>query len=166
MSALTTSRNTACLGNKKKLIPIPVAAATSIFYGGLVGINADGNAVPGQVFGSSPLTVIKIVGICGGALYGRPGQDAINQTSALIPGTNRAAGAAAAISTEVWEGAFLFDINSSSITKIQVGSLVYATDDHTVDDDSDTNARPVVGRCVGILSTTQCWVDITKKTAA
>lgn len=165
MSALSASRNTACLGGKKKLIPIPVAAATSIFYGGLVGVDKAGNAVPGQIFGVDPLDEISIVGICGGVRNGKPGQDAINQTSAYIPGTTKAAGAAAAIEVEVWEGAFSFAF-TGTVDKTTVGALVYAIDDQTVNASDGGSARPVVGRCVGLDGTTRVWVDITRKTAA
>ena len=163
--ALTASRNVACLGGKKKLLPIPVAAATSIFYGGLVGIDKAGNAVPGQIFGADPLDEIAIVGICGGVRNGLPGQDAINQTSAFIPGTTKAAGAAAAIEVEVWEGTFSFKF-TGTVDKTTVGGLVYAIDDETVNASSSSSARPPVGRCVGLDGTTRVWVDITKKTAA
>jgi len=172
MALLTAARNTPSLGPTKNVIPQPVEAATLLYVGGAVALDANGYVVPAQVFGSSPLNALRVFGVCSGTLYATPGSNPFNVSSALIPGTALPAGAAGAIFAEIVTGVFLFDINGSSITQANVGAPCYFTDDHTVDSSSDTGARPPAGIIMGFepqpygLSTSTSpqgvWVDMTK----
>ena len=162
--ALSSGRNTRSLGLWKSMMAQPVEAATTIYVGGLVMVDKNGLCVPGQRIAGSPLDVLKVLGICDGLYLGFPGQNVVNQTSALIPGGQLAAGAAGAISCQIVTGTFLLDIGGSSITQADIGALCYAEDDHTVYDTPDTVARPVCGTIVG-LEGGMVWVDLTKQSA-
>jgi hypothetical protein len=164
MSALNSARNTPALGRYTPLPPMPVEAATVVYVGGMACLDKNGLLVPAQRIGSAPLDVLRVVGICGGAYLGHPGQTPKNLTTEVIPGTTQAAGAAGAIKADVWTGTFLMDIGAGSITQADVGALCYAEDDHTVYDTSDTAARPVAGTIVA-LEGGMVWVDFTRQSA-
>jgi len=100
-----------------------------------------------------------------GLYLGRPGENVVNETSNTLPGSNLAAGAAAAMSVVVKKGVFLMNINGGSIAQANVGAPCYVVDDNTVDLTDDTNDRPCAGRIVGIESATTCWVDTTDQAA-
>jgi hypothetical protein len=170
MSALQAARNVPALGPYTVIKPQPVEASTILYVGALVALDKNGYVVPAQPFGSAPLDVLKVIGVCNGALYGTPGGDVLNVSGAFVPGTTNPAGAAAAILCEIWTGTFLFKINSSDITQAHVGDLCYAVDDQTVSSSDGSNARPVVGKIVGFPGGTYAstmsegtgvWVDIT-----
>jgi len=165
MALLQTARNTPTLGRRVEMLPQPVEAATSIFVGGLIALDASGFAVPCQVFGGSPLDVLTVVGLCGGLYLGFPGENPLNVSSLFIPSSQLVRGAAGAVKTHVWRGVFLLNINSTDITQADVGKKCYATDDHTVSDNDDSSARPLVGTIMG-LEGGQVWVDVANKAGA
>jgi hypothetical protein len=161
--SLSAARNTRFLGQYERLMHQPVEAATTLYVGGLVALDANGYLVPAQDTGSESLATLIVYGICSGTYLGYPGQNPVNTTSMLIPGTNLPAGTAAAISAECFTGIALLDIGGSSITQDDIGKLCYAEDDHTVYLAQDTT-RPVAGTIVG-LEAGGVWVDIRKKSA-
>jgi hypothetical protein len=63
---------------------------------------------------------------------GIPGQNVVNLSSATIPGTNQAAGAAGAISVVCRRGVFMYGDNDGSIAQGQIGMLCFAVDDNSV----------------------------------
>lgn len=138
MSALIASRNTPEWNGAPRFHYglIPVEASTSLYVGGMVAINANGNAVPAQALGASPLNKLYVVGICeyvyaGGKLP--PGINALNQTGngGLYPGATGTLGTAGAISVGVACSIWGMDVDNS-IAQAQVGQMAFAADDHTV----------------------------------
>ena len=138
MAGLSASRNTPEWNGAPRFHYglVPVEASTSIYVGGMVAINANGNAVPAQALASSPLNKLMVVGICE-YVYASgivpPGLNALNQTGngSLYPGATGTLGAAGAISVGVACSIFGIDVDSS-IAQAQVGQLAFAVDDHTV----------------------------------
>jgi hypothetical protein len=108
-----------------------MAAATTLYKGGMVALDAAGNAI-------APTLAINqiIVGICL--------EDVVN------------AGAAAAANVEVGTGVFRLD-NFGAITKASIGDIVYCHDDVSVQA-SGTGASPA-GKMVDIDST-GVWVEL------
>jgi hypothetical protein len=161
--ALTTARNTKTQGMPRTLNPQPVAANTTLHVGGLACLDANGDLVPAQRTGADNLATLRVWGVVGGLLYGYPGQEPINTSAALIPGTSLPAGAAGAIKATGDEGTFLFDIGGATIAQKDIGALCYAEDDHTVYLAQDTT-RPIAGTIVG-LEAGGVWVDTRKQSA-
>jgi hypothetical protein len=138
MSGLSASRNTPEWNGTPRFNYglIGVEASTSIFVGGMVAIDANGNAVPAQVLGSSPLNSLKIAGICDRVYAGGimpPGVNALNQTGngTLYPGAAGTLGAAGAIFVMVVCSTFGVD-NDGTISAANIGAVAFANDDHTV----------------------------------
>lgn len=151
MSALANARNTSELADRSKELVIPVEAATIIYAGSLVAINRNGRAVPAQVYGSSPVDLLKVVGRCEGVHNGIPGASATNVSGGSCPpAIDSALGTAGAISVRVRRGVFFYDINASSIVQANVGDLCFAVDDHTVDLSDNSAARPCAGRIMAV----------------
>lgn len=127
MAALTSSRNTPEMADFGRMQVYPVEANTTVYLGSMVALNANGNAVPA---GSTP--GLRIVGRAERLYNGIPGQDAVNTSSVMIPGTNLPAGAAGAISVVCRRGVFMYADNDGSIAQAQVGMLCFAADDNSV----------------------------------
>jgi hypothetical protein len=130
MTALTQDRSFDQFGSPDDVLPVllsfPVEAATSIFAGALVGINAAGNAVP-----ASANPALKIVGRCE--------RQAINTSAAGF-------GAAGAIQVLVRQGAFFYNVNAdSAITIASFGANLYASDDNTLSLLDGGGLRPYAG---------------------
>src|ERR1700675_2362947 len=101
MAALTNSRNTPEMADGGRMRVFPVEANTNIYLGGIVALNAAGNAVPA----SATTTVANALKVVGRAEYvknGIPGQNAINNP-----------GAAGAISITTRKGVFLYATDGS-----------------------------------------------------
>ena len=137
MALLTTSRNTPELSDEGRIIQIGVEAATSIYVGGMVALDSNGYAVPGQVYGAAPLASLIIMGVCeyvyaGGVLP--PGLNALNLTAnALLYPQVSNVGVAGAIAVGVRrKGVFAFDYDATITGATNIGPLVFANDDHTV----------------------------------
>ena len=116
----------------------PVEANTTVYLGSMAALNANGNAVP-----SSSATGLKIIGRAERLYLGIPGQDAVNTSSATIPGTNLPAGAAGAISVICRRGVFMYAVNDGSIAQPQVGTLCFAVDDNSVSASDGSGATAV-----------------------
>ena len=151
MAALTSARNTPEMADGGRMRSYPVEANTNIFLGGMVALNAAGNAVPA----SSTTTVanaLKVVGRAERVTNGIPGQNAINLS-----------GAAGAVSITARKGVFLYSTDGS-VGAAQVGSVCYALDDNNVTATDRASGATVqqyaaAGVIVAIDSSGQVWVD-------
>jgi hypothetical protein len=136
MAALSASRNTPewpGFSNRYHYGLIPVEASTTIYVGGMVAIDASGNAVPAQArSGTATLRKLNVLGICEYVYAGGiqpPGVNAVNQSGVTYG--NISAGAAGAISVGVVAGTFGMDVDNT-ISAVNVGEVCFAADDHTV----------------------------------
>ncbi len=135
MAALTADRNTK--ERDAKTFSFPVKAATKIFAGSLVVIDATGYAAPGSV-----ATTHKVVG--------RAAEQVDNS-----------AGANGAVSVKVERGCFRF-LNSAAgdlIALADVGADCYIVDDQTVAKTNGTNTRSVAGK-IRDVDSLGVWVEI------
>lgn len=132
MAGLSSSRHTDELADDARFVTVGVEANTSVFLGAMVALDAGGYAVPAQTLGASPLNALRVLGRAERLHLGIPGQDAINTSSATIPGGSLPAGAAGAIAVVIRrKGVFGYD-NDGSITDANIGRLAFVADDHTV----------------------------------
>lgn len=151
MAALTNARNTPEMADGGRMRVYPVEANSNIFLGGMVALNAAGNAVPA----SATTTVANALKVVGRAEYvknGILGQNALNNP-----------GAAGAISITVRKGVFLY-ATDGSVGAAQVGLNCFAMDDNTVaatDRASGASVQQyaVAGTVVAIDPSGQVWVD-------
>ncbi|NUL36332.1 hypothetical protein [Kosakonia sacchari] len=111
-----------------QLFAVPVAAATEHFGGHIVSANAAGFAVPGSATAAN-----VTLGICDGWV-------------------DNSAGLAGDASVLVRRGKAWFLANSTAdpVTQAQAGRDCYVVDSQTVAKTSDTNARPVAGKVLGL----------------
>lgn len=115
----------------------PVAAATVIFAGALVCLDASGNAVPG-----STATTLTARGVA---------QEQVNNGS----------GSAGDLTVESRTGVFNF-VNSTStdeITRAEIGDNCYIVDDATVAKTDGSSARSVAGEVVDV-NDDGVWVKV------
>lgn len=119
------------------LVAVPVAAATMIYGGHTVGVNASGLAVPGAA--TATLTI-----------FGVSDEYADNT-----------AGAAGATSVLVRRGKAwkLANLSGDAVTQADVGKSCYVADSITVAKTSNTDARPVAGKVIAVESD-GVWVEI------
>jgi hypothetical protein len=151
MAALTNSRNTPEMADGGRMRVYPVEANTNIYLGGIVALNAAGNAVPA----SATTTVANALKIVGRAEYvksGIPGQNAINNP-----------GAAGAISITARKGVFLY-ATDGSVGAAQLGLVCFALDDNNVTATDRASGASVqqyaaAGMVVAIDPSGQVWVD-------
>lgn len=122
MTALTQDRNTGRRDGKQ--VEPPVAAATRIWGGSIVCINAAGYAVPGAT-----ATTLKAVGV--------------SEERA-----DNSAGVAGAIRVRCRKGPHRFANSAAAdaIALTDVGSDCYIVDDQTVAKTNGTNTRSVAGK--------------------
>src|SRR5258708_32904288 len=106
MAALSSSRNTPEMADFGRTQNYPVEANTTVYLGSMVALNANGNAVP-----AASAAGLRIVGRAERIYLGMPGQDALNVSSATIPGTNLPDGAAGARSGSLPRGGYLLTGN-------------------------------------------------------
>jgi len=129
MAALTKDRNTAVRENV--MIPYGVAAATIIYAGALVCINALGYAVPGSIS-----TTLKSVGRA---------EETIDNS----------AGANGDETIVARKGTFKF-ANAGDITIAHLETDVYINDDQTVS--SVSTSKTVAGKCIEVEAD-GVWVE-------
>jgi hypothetical protein len=122
LSALAADRPTPQRSGDRRVLP--VAAATIVYAGAMVAVNAAGNAVP-----VTAAATLKGVG----------------RAERRIDNSQ---GAAGDLSVEVMAGIFRFDNSASAdlLTQADIGSDVYGVDDHTVAKTSASSTRSVVGK--------------------
>ena len=115
----------------------PVAAATRIFAGSLVCLNAAGNAVSG-----STATTLTARGVA---------QEQVDNS----------AGAAGALRIESSRGTFPFanSATTDEITRADIGATAYIVDDQTVAKTSGTNTRSVAG-VIRDVDSDGVWIEI------
>lgn len=120
-----------------EIVAVPVAAATMIYGGHMVGVNATGNAVPGAATAS--LTILGVA------------DEYADNT----------AGADGALSVQVRRGKTWHFANSSAdaVTQSLVGKPCYVVDSTTVAATSDTDARPAAGTVLAV-DNDGVWVEI------
>jgi len=158
MAALSNSRNTPEMADGGRMRVLPVEANTNIYLGGIVALNAAGNAVPA----SATTTVANAQRVVGRAEYvknGMPGQNAINNP-----------GAAGAISITARKGVFLY-ATDGSVGAAQLGLNCFALDDNTVtalDRASGASVQQyaAAGQVVAIDPSGQVWVDFWHQSVA
>jgi hypothetical protein len=158
MAALTNSRNTPEMADSGRMRVYPVEANTNIYLGGIVVLNAAGNAVPASAT-TTTANALKVIGRAERVNNGIPGQNALNNP-----------GAAGAISIVVRKGVFMFN-QDGSITAAQVGLNCFALDDNTVTANDRASGATVqqyavAGQVVAIDSSGQVWVDFWHQSAA
>ena len=131
MAALTADRNTKWREGVN--FQFPVAAATKIFAGSLVGINASNVAVP-----MTASTALKSVGLA---------QELADNS----------AGAASAINVKVTRGLALL-ANGETIVLSDIGATAYANDDQTVY--TTATGRSAIG-IIRDVTSEGVWVEFT-----
>lgn len=121
MAALSAPRST--LARSGDLREPPVKAATKIYAGAMVAIDANGWALPAAA-------------VAAHRVIGRAEDTADNS-----------AGANGAINVRVATGVFRWDNSASTdlIARADIGAPCYVVDDNTVAKTSNSNARPVAG---------------------
>lgn len=138
MTALAQDRKTDKLGTEDVAYPVllkyPVEAATSIYGGALVAINAAGNAVPASAIGA-----LKCIG--------RAERQCLNlATGGTVSPDGIANGVAGSILVPVRQGVYYFNVNAdSTVTKANFGANVFASDDNTVSLSDAGGTRPYAG---------------------
>ena len=158
MAALSNSRNTPEMADGGRMRVLPVEANTNIYLGGIVALNAAGNAVPA----SATTTVANAQRVVGRAEYvknGMPGQNAINNP-----------GAAGGISITARKGVFLY-ASDGSVGAAQLGLNCFALDDNTVTALDRASGATVqqyaaAGQVVALDPSGQVWVDFWHQSAA
>ena len=136
----------------------PLEANTNIYLGGIVALNAAGNAVPA----SATTTTANALRVMGRAEYvknGIPGQNALNNP-----------GAAGAISITARKAVFLY-ATDGSVSVAQLGLNCFALDDNTVtalDRASGASVQQyaAAGQVVAIDPSGQVWVDFWHQSVA
>ncbi|MGK3122907.1 hypothetical protein ACCY16_02130 [Candidatus Pantoea formicae] len=120
-----------------ELIPQPVAAATMIYGGHMVALNASGYAVPATA--TAALTVLGV-------------------SDEYADNTAGAAGDVAVIvrRQKVWSFA---NSGADAVTQAMVGKSCYVVDSTTVAGTSNSDARPVAGTVVAV-DADGVWVEI------
>lgn len=130
MTALTAPRNTSRLGdtNHPNKFRIPIAAATKLYQGGIVCVNASGLAVPG-----STSTTLKAAGVA-------------EKTY------DNSAGGASAFNVEALPGVYWLNSGTAgdAITQANLGATVYIIDDNTVGLTNGGSTRSVAGVVVDV----------------
>ena len=158
MAALSNSRNTPEMADGGRMRVFPVEANTNIYLGGIVALNAAGNAVPA----SATTTTANAQRVVGRAEYvknGIPGQNATNNP-----------GVAGAISITARKGVFLY-ATDGSVGAAQVGLNCFALDDNTVTALDRASGATVqqyaaAGQVVAIDPSGQVWVDFWHQSVA
>src|ERR1700675_1472710 len=151
MAALTNSRNTPEMADGGRMRVYPVEANTNIYLGGMVAVNAAGNAVPASAT-TTVANALRVIGRAERMHKGTPAQHAIKKP-----------GAAGAIWVVARKGVFMF-ASDGSVGVAQLGTKCFAIDDNTVaatDRASGASVQQyaVAGEVVAIDPSGQVWVD-------
>lgn len=149
MASLTSSRNTPEMADGGRIRILDVEAATTIYLGSMVAVNAAGRAVPASST-TSTANPLRVIGRAEYVVDGVPGQNAINP------------GAAGATRVAVRKGVFLY-AQDSSIGAANLGAVCFAIDDNSVTANDRANGASVqqhaaAGEVVAIEAS-GVWVD-------
>lgn len=133
MTALTQPRNTGSrLGDK---VVDPVAAATTLYAGGIVCLDASGNAIAGKT-----ATALKARGVASASV-------------------DNSAGAAGAEQVEILKGVFRFDNDATdTIDRTHIEGTAYIVDDQTVAANDGTSTRSAAGKIIDV-DDSGVWVE-------
>lgn len=134
MTALAAAANRMTRRGTAKQVNIPMAAATTIFQGAIVCIDAGGNAVAG-----ADTAGLQVAGV---AHESKVNSGAAGVKSILVD----------------YDDEWLF--TASSITQAMLGDLMCIVDDNTVDDAAGPTNDIAVGRLMEFVTTTQGWVYV------
>jgi len=135
MSALTRDRATSYREGIE--VEFPVAAATKIYAGSMVCVNAAGYAAP-----AADTSGYRFVGV------------------ALEQVDNSSGANGAAVVRLRRAGVFEFD--AASLTQAKVGNAMYAVDDQTFADAAGATNDIKVGILVKYVAATKGWIDIAR----
>lgn len=115
----------------------PAAAATTIYAGALVALNASGQAVP-----ASATVAQRTRGVAQAQV-------------------NNSAGAAGALLVPIRRGVYRFDNSAAGdlITVADIGAVCYVVDDETVAKTDAVGTRPVAGT-IRIVDADGVWVEV------
>ena len=136
MAALSAKRVTKSRGITRKTRYL-MKASTTCYAGGMVCLDSNGLAIPAAAASGNK----QVVGVA-----------AATVTSA----------ASGDYFVEALEGEFNFA--ATSIAQSNVGDIVYAEDDQTVDETSGSN-EPTAGKLIEYVSASEGWVRIGPETA-
>jgi len=131
MTALSASRMTKSRGVGRK-VKYLMAASTTCYQGGMVCLNSAGLAIPAAAASGNKAVVgvaVKDITSAGSGSYW----------------------------VEVLEGEFNFA--GDTLEQEDVGAIVYADDDQTIDETQASNA-PVAGRLIEYVGASEGWVRI------
>ncbi len=133
MTALSAPRNTGRISdvNQISLFKAPIAAATKLYQGGIVALNASGLAVPGSVS-----TTLKAIGVA-------------------LKTYDNSSGGASAFNIEARAGVFWFNSGTAgdAIAQANVGATCYIMDDNTVGLTTGGATRSVAGTIADVDAT-------------
>lgn len=151
MAALTSSRNTPELGDSGRIRVLSLESNTTVYLGGMVAINSNGNAVPASAT-TTTANALKVIGRADSVVGGVPGQNAVNNP-----------GAAGAVQVRVRKGVFMYG-QDGSVTAATVGSPCFAVDDNTVSANDRASGASVqqyavAGQVVAVDASGEVWVD-------
>ncbi len=135
MSALTQDRATSYREGIE--VEFPVAAATKIYAGAMVCVNAAGFAVP-----AADTSGYRFVGV------------------ALEQADNGAGANGARVLRVRRVG--VFEFNAAALAQSDVGDPMYAMDDQTFANTGGTSNHIRVGTLAKFVSATKGWIDITR----
>ncbi len=135
MSALTRDRATSYREGIE--VEFPVAAATKIYAGAMVCINAAGFTVP-----AADASGCRFAGVAMEQADNSSGADGVEMVRLRRVG--------------------VFEFDSANLTQAKLGEDMYAVDDQTFADTAGTTNHIKVGVLVKYVSTTKGWIDIAR----
>ena len=158
MAALSNSRNTPEMADGGRMRVYPVEANTNIYLGGIVALNAAGNAVPASAT-TTAANALKVIGRAEYVKNGIPGQNATNNP-----------GVAGAISITARKGVFMY-ATDGSVGAAQIGLECFALDDNTITALDRASGATVqqyaaAGQVVALDPSGQVWVDFWHQSVA
>jgi len=135
MPALTRDRATAYREGIE--VEFPVAAATKIYAGSMVCVNAAGYAIP-----AADTSGYRFVGVALEQVDNAAGADGAKMIRLRRTG--------------------VFEFDAAALSQAKVGDAMYAVDDQTFADTVGVTNHLKVGVLVKYVSTTKGWIDIAR----
>ncbi len=135
MSALTRDRATSYREGIE--VEFPVAAATKIYAGSMVCVNAGGYAAP-----AADISGCRFAGVALEQVDNTAGADGVIMIRLRRSG--------------------VFEFDAAALTQAKVGDAMYAVDDQTFADTAGVTNHIKVGALVKYVSATKGWIDIAK----
>jgi predicted RecA/RadA family phage recombinase len=135
MSALTRDRATSYREGIE--VEFPVAAATKIYAGSMVCVNAGGYATP-----AADTSGLRFAGVALEQVDNSAGANGVTMIRLRRTG--------------------VFEFNAANLTQAKVGNAMYAVDDQTCADAAGATNDIKVGALVKYVSATKGWIDIAR----